>query len=120
MLAHIGLYVKSVKESREFYVPVLKTIGYDIIFENEFCVALGKGGVPFFEIYGDKPASSPIHIAFDCKSKEEVSLFHRTAIELGGKDNGQPDYRKYFPGYYAAFIIDPNGHNLEGLFWDKT
>lgn len=119
MIAHVGLYVKNVKDSGEFYIPVLKTIGYEIIFQNDLCIAFGKDGTPFFEIYGDKPASSPIHIAFDCKSKEEVSVFHNTAIELGGKDNGKPGYRDYFPNYYACFVTDSNGHNLEALFWKK-
>jgi catechol 2,3-dioxygenase-like lactoylglutathione lyase family enzyme len=120
MIAHIGLYVKNVKDSGAFYVPALKTLGYEIIFQNDLCIALGKEGVPFFEIYADKPSSSPIHIAFECKSKEEVTLFHNAAIDLGATDNGKPGYRDYFPNYYACYVIDPDGHNLEALFWNKS
>ena len=83
-------------------------------------IAFGKEGVPFFEIYADKPPSSPIHIAFECKSKEEVTLFHNAAIDLGATDNGKPGYRDYFPNYYACYVIDPDGHNLEALFWNKS
>lgn len=119
MIQHIGIYVSSIKESAAFYIPALKSIGYDIIIQNDLCVALGKGGVPFFEIYGGKTPTSPIHIAFECASKEEVALFHQTSLLLGATDNGKPDYRHYFPGYYAAFVTDLNGHNLEGLFWDS-
>lgn len=120
MIAHIGLYVKNLKDSGAFYIPALKTIGYELIIQNDLCIALGKGGIPFFEIYTGKPFISPVHIAFECKSKEEVELFYNTLIQLGAIDNGAPGYRNYFPGYYASFVIDPNGHNLEALFWDKS
>lgn len=116
MISHVGLYVKNIKDSGRFYMPALKAIGYEIIFQNDLCIAFGQEKTPFFEIYADKPPSSPIHIAFECKSKEEVSLFYNTAIDLGATDNGKPGYRDYCPNYYASFVIDPNGHNLEALF----
>jgi hypothetical protein len=121
MLAHIGLYVENVKKSGEFYIPLLNTIGYELVIQNDFCIALGKEGVPFFEIYGGKSPSSPIHIAFTCKSQEAVNLFYRTAIDLGAEDNGAPGYRypEYFKNYYAGFVTDLNGHNLEGVFFTK-
>jgi predicted lactoylglutathione lyase len=120
MIAHIGLYVKNLKDSATFYIPALKTIGYEVIFQNDFCIALGKNKTPFFEIYTDKPFSSPIHIAFECKSKEDVNIFYNAAIDLGATDNGKPGYRDYFPNYYACYVIDPNGHNLEALFWNRS
>jgi len=116
MIAHIGLYVKNLKDSGAFYIPVLKAINYEIIFQNDLFIAFGKNGTPYFEIYADKPHSSPIHVAFQCHSKEEVSSFHDAAITSGATDNGKPGYRAYLPNYYACFVIDPNGHNLEALF----
>ena len=120
MISHIGVYVKNIKDSEKFYTPLLEVIGWSIIFSNNLCIAYGKNGVPFFEIYADKPASSPVHIAFECNSNAEVEAFYHKAIKLNATDNGKPGYREYFPGYYACFIIDPNNHNLEGLYFEKT
>lgn len=61
----------------------------------------------------------PLHIAFEAKSKKEVEQFYKTALAEGGKDNGGPGYRKdYWPGYYAAFVYDLDGHNIEAVFYD--
>jgi predicted lactoylglutathione lyase len=119
MISHIGVYVENLKSSSEFYIPLLAAIGWEVIIKNDFCVALGKRNIPFFEIYIGKPASSSIHIAFECTSQEEVSTFYNTAIRLKARDNGKPGYRDYFPDYYSCFVIDQNGHNLEGLYFGK-
>jgi len=117
MLGHIGFYVDNLQESDKFYRPLLKTIELEVIFEVPQCVAYGKNGNPYFEIYTGKPKSSPIHIAFRAKSREQVDEFHEIGLTLGAKDNGAPDVRKWeWFQYYAFFIIDPNGHNLEALF----
>ena len=58
-----------------------------------------------------------MHLAFNAKNKEDVEAFHRVALQAGGKDNGAPGYRPhYHPGYYAAFIIDPDGYNIEAVY----
>ncbi|MCL9684308.1 hypothetical protein [Legionella maioricensis] len=119
MISHIGIYVENLKNSSEFYIPLLEAINWEVIIKNDFCVAMGKGNIPFFEIYTGKPASSPIHIAFECASKEEVKTFYNTALQLNASDNGKPGYRDYFPDYYSSFVIDQNGHNLEGLYFGK-
>lgn len=120
MLAHIGFYVSDLKKSNEFYEPLLKSIGYEIILQIPNCIAYGKNGVPWFEIYTGKEPTSPFHIAFNAHSQQEVENFYDFALKLGAHDNGKPGFRDYFPGYYAAFIIDPhNGHNLELLYWKK-
>lgn len=114
MLGHIGLYVENLKESDTFYRPLLKIIGLEVIFEVPQCVAYGNQGMPYFEIYTGKPKSSPIHIAFRVENEKKVEEFHKTALALGAQDNGAPGLRKWeWFQYYAAFIIDPNGHNLE-------
>ena len=60
-----------------------------------------------------------MHLAFEAKSKDEVHAFYQTALEAGGRDNGGPGYRKdYWPGYYAAFVYDLDGHNIEAVWYD--
>lgn len=117
MLAHIGFYVDDLQKSDAFYRPLLSAIGYEVILSIPQCIAYGVNGVPLFEIYTGKPKSERIHIAFNVANKEMVEKFHTVALSLGGIDNGKPGYRDYFPNYYASFIMDPNGHNLEALFW---
>lgn len=115
MIGHIGFYVNNLKESKTFYTPLLKTLGYEMIFENEACLCLGREGIAHFEVYVGKPHTSPIHIAFSCDSQEMVNQFYAVALELGATSNGEPGYRNYLPNYYACFVLDPNGHNLEGV-----
>ena len=118
MIGHIGFYVNNLKESKIFYTSLLKVLDYEIIFENEACLCLGREEMPYFEIYVGKP-TSPMHIAFSCDSQGIVNQFYATALELGAKSNGEPGYRNYLPNYYACFVLDPNGHNLEGVCLGK-
>ena len=120
MIDHIGIYVNDLNKGDNFYRSLFETIWYEIIFEHLQCIAYGVDGNPCFEIYTGKPASSNLHIAFYVKIKEQVSAFYKEAIILGGEDNGIPGYRDYCPCYYAAFVIDLNGHNLEAVFIDKV
>jgi predicted lactoylglutathione lyase len=60
----------------------------------------------------------PMHVAFQAKSREQVEAFHKAALAAGGKDNGGPGYRDYSPGYYAAFVLDPDGNNIEAVWYD--
>lgn len=117
-IGHLGFYVEDLKKSDNFYRPLLQVIGMEVIFELPACIACGFRGRPYFEIYTGKPKTSPFHIVFEVPQKELVHAFYEQALKLGAQDNGAPGYRKYFPGYYAAFVIDPDGHNLEALFWD--
>lgn len=118
MLGHIGFYVDDLQKNDAFYRPLLESIGYNVILSIPQCIAYGKEGFPLVEIYIGKEKSERIHLAFNVPSKELVVLFYETALKLGATDNGAPGYRPYFPGYYAAFIVDPNGHNLEAVFWE--
>lgn len=115
MIAHVGVYVKDLKKSEAFYSALLEVVGYQVIFQNDYCLALGKEKCPFFEMYKGDQESTSIHIAFDCSSHEMVDAFYDTALKLGATDNGKPGYRDYFPGYYAAYVVDINGYKLEGL-----
>ena len=75
----------------------------------------------FWISHDEKKAVVPGHVAFEAKNKEEVDAFYKKALELGGTDNGGPGYRTdYWPGYYAAFIHDPDGHNIEVVYYDYS
>lgn len=121
-LDHIGLGVKNFTISRAFYEKALAPLGLGIIASGDTWGFIGEksgkgGGDLWFGEYGT--AASPIHIAFAAPSKEAVDAFHKAALEAGGSDNGAPGYRnQYHPGYYGAFVLDPDGHNIEAVFHD--
>lgn len=115
MLDHVMLRVKDYAESKRFYDEVLGTLGYKMVME--FPEAGGYGDEkPYFWI-GAAPDPHPrVHIAFMAKSRAQVDAFHAKALELGAKSDGAPGLRlEYHPDYYAAFVIDPDGHNIEAV-----
>jgi catechol 2,3-dioxygenase-like lactoylglutathione lyase family enzyme len=119
MFDHVQIKVKSFKDSRPFYEKVLATLNYKIVLEFPNVIGIGTSPHDMFEIaqeQDDSPLSKGAHIAFKAPSREALQDFHRTALSLGATDNGAPDLRDYEEGYYAAFVIDPNGHNLEAVF----
>ena len=125
MFDHVQIKVLDLAASRPFYEAVLGALGYTVVLEyTKYVVGFGTSPHDMFEIAQtteDAPLSQATHVAFKAKSREAVDRFHRVAIAHGAKDNGvsglRPDYE---PGYYAAFVIDPNGHNLEAVFKEQT
>ncbi len=120
MFDHVQIKVDDLAKSRSFYEAVLGELGYKNVFEIEG-VVIGFGTSPhdMLEISQsgkDLPISKSIHIALVAKSEQAVQDFHKTALAQGAVDNGVPGLRDYEPGYFAAFVIDPNGHNLEAVF----
>ncbi len=117
MLDHIGLDVSDYQKSKKFYEAALKPLDYNIIMEFEKWGGFGVGHKPDFWIgQGESTKSSPIHIAFRCETRETVDSFYQAALEAGGTDNGAPGPRpQYHPNYYGAFIIDPDGNNIEAV-----
>jgi catechol 2,3-dioxygenase-like lactoylglutathione lyase family enzyme len=110
---HVGFTVKDFKKSRDFYVSVLACIGLPILEEGPGWAMLGKTKCDVW--FGEEgQIVTPLHIAFVAETHGQVEEFYKKAMELGAKDNGKPDYcPEYSPTYFAAFIIDLNGHNLE-------
>jgi catechol 2,3-dioxygenase-like lactoylglutathione lyase family enzyme len=112
LLDHVHLRVRDVDTSKQFYSAVLEALGL-----SDVLVA----GPDFFhadELFVNK-ADGPIsrvHLAFQASNRELVSAFHRAAVGAGGRDNGAPGERSYHPGYYAAFVLDPDGNNIEAVF----
>ena len=122
MIGHVSLHVTDFQKSKEFYTKALAPLGYVMVMEfAEWSVAgFGEPQKPDFWIKADG-ADKPGHVAFTASSKEQVDGFFSSATGAGGKDNGKPGYRKeYSPGYYATFVIDPDGHNLEVVYFDPN
>jgi catechol 2,3-dioxygenase-like lactoylglutathione lyase family enzyme len=112
LLDHVHLRVADVGASKRFYRAVLASLGLpDILVE----------GPTYFqadELFVDKAdgPTSRVHLAFQAASREVVEAFHQAALAAGGKDNGAPGERPYHPGYFAAFVLDPDGNNIEAVF----
>lgn len=122
MIDHVSLHVNDFAKSKAFYSKALAPLSYSIITEfSEWSVAgIGADGKPDIWIMADG-AKQSTHIALSVSSKAIVETFYKAALAAGGKDNGAPGYRKeYSPGYYAAFVHDPDGHNIETVFHDPN
>ncbi|PIR85046.1 hypothetical protein COU15_02630 [Candidatus Kaiserbacteria bacterium CG10_big_fil_rev_8_21_14_0_10_45_20] len=124
MFDHVQIKVASLAESLPFYEAVLGSLGYKNVFEIEdVVVGFGTSTHDMLEISQsgpDAPLSQFVHIALVAKSKEAVQDFYETALAHGATCNGVPGLRDYEPGYFAAFVIDPNGHNLEVVYRDSN
>ena len=118
MIAHTGVTVKDFAAAKRFSEQALAPLGYQLKMEHEEAAGFNDGKNTDFWIAKGR-AVEPSHVAFEAKSKQEVEAFHRAALAAGGKDNGGPGYRKqYWAGYYAAFVHDLDGHNIEAVWYD--
>ena len=121
MLDHLGLEVSDLPRSRAFYKAALGPLGVGVVMEFEGMVGFGKeteqGPNPYFWIGSrGRPAVSGAHVAFGARTTDLVDAFHAAAIAAGGADNGAPGPRPiYHPGYYGAFVLDPDGNNVEAV-----
>jgi catechol 2,3-dioxygenase-like lactoylglutathione lyase family enzyme len=116
MLDHIGVQVHSYERSKAFYREALAPLGYQLILEYGDWGGFGVGNKPDFWIQAGKQTTPGLHIAFQARDREMVQAFYEAALEAGGKDNGPPGLREiYHPNYYGAFVLDPDGHNVEAV-----
>jgi len=121
MIAHTGLLVSNYKEAKDFYIKVLATLGYTQSMEYGEAAGFNDGKNTDFWVSSSEKGIVPTHVAFEAKNKEEVEAFYQAALAAGGKDNGAPGYRKdYWSGYYAAFVHDADGHNIEAVWYDYS
>ena len=112
MIDHLTLRVTNYDKSKAFYTAALKPLGYEAIMEFEGYCGLGERGKPDFWLAAGK--QEPMHLAFRARTRAAVQAFYEAAIAAGAKDNGGPGPRKdYHPDYYGAFVLDPDGHNVE-------
>jgi catechol 2,3-dioxygenase-like lactoylglutathione lyase family enzyme len=119
MIAHTTLHVSDYQRSLAFYLEILEPLGYKNNMEFGDSAGFNDGKNTDFWI-ARNDTIVPTHLAFEAKSREQVISFHQAALTAGAKDNGRPGYRDYSPGYYAAFIHDPDGHNIEAVWYDPS
>jgi catechol 2,3-dioxygenase-like lactoylglutathione lyase family enzyme len=116
MFDHVGFPVSDLAESRMFYVAALAPLGIGVVVESPDWVAFGKAGRAQFWLGSRGSAPSGVHLAFVATSRTEVRAFYRAALAAGAIDNGAPGPRPhYHPDYYGAFVLDPDGHNVEAV-----
>ena len=119
LIDHIGLVVRDFEASRRFYEAVMKVLGIPVvrvtddefIYADELCVSSADSPAAAGEVTGRH------HLAFQAKDRATVDAFYQAGLKSGGTDNGPPGERtRYHPGYYAAFLLDPDGNNIEAVF----
>ena len=117
MYDHIGLRVKDRDASVRFYTATLNSLGHVLASQDASGAGLGPKGAPALWLHASKsPPQAGGHIAFSAKTRAAVDRFHAEGIKSGGRDNGPPGLRAdYSPTYYAAFLIDPDGNNVEAV-----
>lgn len=107
---HIHMKASDVEASRRFYRAALEPLGLDVddsagyLQSDEFIVS------------GGEPVTTGLHLAFQARDRQSVDAFHAAALKAGGRDNGAPGPRPYKPDYYAAFVLDPDGNNIEAVY----
>ncbi|HZR34467.1 MAG TPA: VOC family protein [Nevskia sp.] len=120
MIDHTGIGVADVARSAAFYDAALAALGLRRVAQlGDGADAVGYGvDYPVFWIDRFHPHSLRQHTAFAARSRAQVDAFHAAALQAGGRDNGRPGLRDggYPPGYYAAFVLDPDGNNMEAVF----
>lgn len=117
MIEHVSIPVSDIKKAREFYVAALAPLSYHEEYNWGSAIGFMEDGHTSF-IIQEEETVVPTHIAFRAKSKEVVEEFYTAALAAGGTDNGAPGYRDYSPGYYAAFVLDMDGNNVEAVHFE--
>ena len=118
MLDHVGFGVSDYERSKAFYEKALAPLGLTLLMEPVPEIGgFGEDQKPFFWIGTRTPvARSAVHVAFATDRRETVDAFHAAALDAGGTDNGGPGVREiYHPTYYGAYVLDPDGNNIEAV-----
>lgn len=123
MIDHIGFSVSDYERAKAFYQTALAPLDYSLIMEvpaeltgHAPAAGFGANGKPDFWIGGEGAMNKPVHIAIIAKDRPTVDAFYAAAMAAGGRDNGPPGIRAhYHPNYYGAFVLDPDGHNIEAV-----
>jgi catechol 2,3-dioxygenase-like lactoylglutathione lyase family enzyme len=111
MIDHVHLRVRDLETSKRFYRAALEAVGLGLTGEWQSAFAADE-----LFVSDDGEPTSGLHLAFQAPDRETVQRFYDAALEAGGRDNGRPGDRDYHPGYYAAYVIDPDGNNVEAVF----
>ena len=124
MIDHIGFPVSDYARAKRFYTGALAPLGYELVMEIDAsqtesrapAAGFGRAGKPDFWIGGEGGLNGHMHVAILAANRASVDAFYRAALNAGGKDNGPPGLRpNYHANYYAAFVLDPDNHNIEAL-----
>ncbi len=117
LIDHVQLVVADLAASRRFYDAIFEVLGVplggeqdDFFWFDELCVSTADSDAAEGRLTGR------CHLAFQATNRDAVDAFHRVALEAGGRDHGAPGERDYHPGYYAAFVLDPDGNNIEAVY----
>ena len=123
MIDHLGVVVADPQIARRFYTAILEPLGISLLQDNGGWLVYGTpNALPFFVVAFGRPtfwraehgaAKSPLHLGFTAPSRESVDAFYRAGLASGGSDNGAPGDRPSFSPYYAAYVLDPDGNNVE-------
>ncbi len=126
IIDHITVNVTDYPRAKAFYSKALAPLDVTLVMEFGTAAGFGRGGKPDFWVGQGKAsyqtdahatAPTPIHVCFVARNRDEVDAFYRAAIEAGGRDFGPPGVRAhYHQNYYGAFVLDPDGHNIEAVF----
>jgi catechol 2,3-dioxygenase-like lactoylglutathione lyase family enzyme len=116
---HLWIRVRDLVESRLFYETVAPVVGLRVVDGDAYRFHV-RGETRSFALVQDAPATEHVHLAFPARDRAMVEEFHRAALDAGFRDNGAPGERaEYHPGYYGAYVLDPDGHNVEAVFHDR-
>ncbi len=120
MLDHVSIGVRNLAITKRFYDAALQPLGYECLSEGDASLGYGKGAVVLWISVTERPvpadAQSGLHFCLSAPNRRSVDSFHAAALQAGGRDNGAPGVRTdYDPGYYAAFVVDPDGYRLEAM-----
>ena len=111
LLDHVHLRVRDLEASKRFYRAAVEALGLELTRETESAFVVDE-----LYVNDDGEPTSRVHIAFQAADHEAVQRFYDAALAAGGRDNGRPGERDYHPGYYAAYVLDPDGNNVEAVF----
>lgn len=131
MIDHLSTYATDYPKTKEFYHKVMAALGHELVMEftadwnpefpTQRMCAFGPPQQPIFWIIEVKHAASPRHIAFSAKDQNQVEVFHKEGLDNGGSNNGEPGLRPmYHEHYFAAFLFDPDGNNVEAVCHGPT
>jgi catechol 2,3-dioxygenase-like lactoylglutathione lyase family enzyme len=111
LLDHVHLRVADLEASKRFYRAVLAAVGRELTREGD-----DSFGADELYVSADKTPTAGLHIAFQAEDRDTVERFHAAGLAAGGRDNGAPGERPYHPGYYGAYLLDPDGNNVEAVY----
>jgi catechol 2,3-dioxygenase-like lactoylglutathione lyase family enzyme len=122
MIDHVGFPVSDYERSKAFYTRALSPLGYTLVMEvrqdehDSPAAGFGADGKPDLWIGGEGGLNRALHVAITANDRAAVDAFYDAALAAGGRDNGAPGLRpNYHPNYYGAFVLDPDGHNVEAV-----